>query len=436
MKRLFPLLLLCGFAHANDALDVLEGKKNASDIPLPPAAPDESEDGEVSRENVVYIEPQWAPSPLDPVWSRAILFEDAGNPWVQQVAVTGFFEWQAAFGKAEVDEVETTPSKDVDLDGSLTRRARLGARLRAFRNTDIEASAEFAGDGNYRGIERLSARTEIVPGASVKYGKFRPTFSAEYSTEDAYLPYPDRSMFVNMIAPESTLGILFNRSGENLDYGFGWFSSDEDPDLPGIEGAGFLAFNLSRTFVELSGKTPMRTRWHLDYLYNLDRLGSQSIPRYDVAGRASANGGQIVNQNPAFRQLISTGVTIDQGDFSFTGDFMFAGGTYSAWGLTLGPSYWVLPGTLNLVGRYHYAGTNEPGGLIATMGASSDPGFDDSPFFVGDEYHSFYLGANLHLYEDQMLLMSGFEQILLKDEAGGNFNTEATIWHTGAKVSF
>jgi hypothetical protein len=435
MKAILPLLLICGFAHANDALDVLEGKKNASDVPLPPAAEGESADGD-KPESLVYIEPQWAPSPLDPVWARAILFENVANPWVQQIAVTGFFEGQAAFGKAEVDEVDAMPSKDVDLDGSRTTRARLGARLRAFRNTDIEANAEFAGNGHYSGVERLSARTEITPGDSVKYGKFRPNFTTEYSTEDSRLPYPDRSMFINMIAPASTLGLMFNHRGPTWDCGLGWFSSDAHPDFPGFEGDGFLAFNLSRTFVEPSGQSVMRTRWHLDYIHNLDGSASGSNPRYNVAGRTSANGNQLVTQNPAFRHLFSTGVTIDQGDFSFNGDFMFAKGDTTAWGLTLGPSYWLLPGTLKLVGRYHYAGSNDPGALIATMGASSDPAFDDSPFFVGDEFHSFYLGANLHLYEDQMLLMSGFEQIILKDEAGGKFNTDAAMWHTGAKVSF
>ena len=132
-----------------------------------------------------------------------------------------------------MDKVESTPAKDVDLDGSLTRRARLGARLRAFRNTDIEANAEFAGDSSYRGIERLSGRTECAPGESVQYGKFRPTFTTEYSTEDAYLPYPERSMLVNMLAPASTLGIMYQHRGMALDYGMGWFSGDSRSGLAG-----------------------------------------------------------------------------------------------------------------------------------------------------------------------------------------------------------
>jgi hypothetical protein len=430
------ILLSLASAPANDALDVLEGKKKAMDIPLPPA-PEENTGGGESREPVVYIEPQWSPSPLDPVWSRAILFEDAGNPWIQQVAVTGFFEWQAAYGAdAKVEKTESLPEKDVDLDGSLTRRARLGARLRAFRNTDIEANAEFAGNGDYRGVERLSAITEITPGTSVKYGKFRPAFTTEYATEDALLPYPDRSMLVNMLAPASTLGLMIGSRTGGWDCGAGWFSGDSNQNIPGFEGNGFLAFNLSRTFVEPSGQSVMRTRWHLDYIHNLDGSNSKAMPRYNVAGRTSTNGDQPVTRNPVFRSLFSTGLTIDRDDFSFTGDFMLANGETSAWGMTLGPSYWLLPGTLKLVGRYHYAATDDAGSLVATMGASADPAFQDSPFFIGDEYQSFYLGANLHLYQDQMILMGGFEQIILNDELGGKFNTDASMWHTGARLSF
>lgn len=32
--------------------------------------------------------------------------------------------------------------------------------------------------------------------------------------------------------------------------------------------------------------------------------------------------------------------------------------------------------------------------------------------------------------------MAGLENVILKGEAGGEFNTEARIWHTGLKASF
>ena len=436
MNPLRPIsfLSLAVLAQANEALDILEADQSPSVAPAIAASA-----AGATGKNLVYQEaswPEWQTRTFDPVWSRAVLFHDDANPWVQHVAITGFFEWQAAFGKAEVDGVEATPSKDVSLDSSRTRRARLGARIRAFRNTDIEASGELAGDGDYSGIERLSARTELRPDTGVTYGKFRPQFTAEYRQEPEFSAYPDRSMLVNMIAPSSTLGIRFDYRRDDWEYGLGWFSSDSNSGIPSLEGDGFLAFNLARTFAEKSGDSPMRTRWHLDYIHNLDGGRSGSIPRYDVAGRRSANGNQLVADNPAFRHLFSTGFTLEQDRFSFLGDFMIAKGDTTAFGVTLAPAWWAVPGVVKLVGRYHYAGSDDPGALVATMGVSADPYFDSSPFFIGDEYHSFYFGANAHLYQDRVVFMGGLENVILKDEAGAGFNTESWIWHTGVKASF
>jgi hypothetical protein len=429
------LLASLGVAHANDALDLLEGKKNADEIVLPPAP----EGSVAAGETLVfpdYVWPEWQTRTFDPVWARAVLFDDKSNPWVQHVAVTGFFEWQAAMGEADVDAVGATPGKEVDLDSSRTRRARLGARIRAFRNTDIEAIGEIAGDSNNSGIERLSARTEYLPGAGVTYGKFRPQYTAEYRQEPEFSPYPDRSMLVNMLAPATTLGVHFDYRRNDWDYGIGWFSGDSDPYIPSVRGDGILALNLGRSFVSMEGDAITRTRWHIDYLHNFDAGRSDSLPRYNVAGRRSANGNQLVANNPAFRHLFSTGFTMEQERFSFLGDFMIGKGETTVWGLTLGPTWWAVPGYLKVVGRYHYGGSDDPGALVTTMGASADPAFDSTPFFIGDEYHSFYLGANAHLYQDRMVLMTGLENVILNDESGAGFDTEAWIWHTGVKASF
>jgi hypothetical protein len=424
--RLGGSFFLIAAAHANEALDVLEGKKDAASVALPPAAE------ESAGEEVIPLSEEWAPSPLDPVWSRAVLFEDPSNPWVQQLAIQGLFHWSGAWGEA-------TPEggKEVDLDGTRTRRARLGARLRAFRNTEIEAVAEFAGDSNYNGIERLKGTTRILDNAFVSYGKMRPGFTAEYRTEPQYLLTPERSFLTNMVAPASTLGLMVGQDTDRWDWGLGWFSSDNDSNIGGIEGDGFLLANLAFEAIERGESgTPIRTRWHLDYIYNFDGDQSPAIPRYNVAGRRSANGNQLIARNPAFRHLVSTGVEVEQGNFGFTGDFILANGDTNAWGLSLTPSYWVLPGTLRLVGRYHYADTDDAAGLVGGMGVGTDPYFDSTPVFVGDEYHSFYLGANLHLYKDELVIMNGLEHVLLKDQAGAGFDTDAWIWHSGARLSF
>jgi hypothetical protein len=426
--RLGGSLLLLAHASANEALDVLEGKKDPAAVDLPPV------EGEGTAESaaVAPVPKEWPPSPLDPVWARAVLFEDPANPWVQQLAITGLFHWQGAWGEA-------TPEggKEIDIDGTRTRRARLGARLKAFRNTEIEAVAEFAGDSNYNGVERLQGKTTFLDNAYVKYGKMRPGFTTEYRTEPQHVLTPERSFLVNMVAPASTLGLMVGQDTERWDWGLGWFSSDNDSNIPGVEGDGFLLANLAlESWEKAEGAAPVHTRWHADYIYNFDDKSSPAIPRYNVAGRRSANGNQLIARNPAFQHLFSTGVEVEQGRFGFAGDFIIARGETNAWGLSLTPSYWALPDRLRIVGRYHYADTDDSDGLVGGMGVGSDPYFDSSPIFTGDEYHSFYLGANLHLYRDDLVLMNGLEHVLLKDQSGGGFDTDAWIWHSGARMSF
>ncbi|MFC7339326.1 hypothetical protein ACFQY0_19190 [Haloferula chungangensis] len=423
-----PFLLLSLPLAANEALDILEGKKEVNEIDLPPLPEEESEEvgGEVS-----YVAPEWAPSPLDPVWSRAVLFEDNDNPWVQQLAIMGLFEFSGSWGDAK-----TEGATDTDLNTTRTRRARLGARMKVFGNTEIEAVGEFAGDADFQRIERLKAKTQIRPNYYVSYGKMRPRFGIEGSKEPHQLLTPERTLLSNMLMPAETLGVSFSQDCAPWDWSIGWFSGDSDRYIPGFHGDGFLAGSLAYESGEsLEGGGSMRTRWHLDYIYNLDGRDSRSIPRYDVAGRRSANGNQLIANNPAFTHLFSTGIELEGDRFAFEGDFQLANGDLNAWGMTLTPSYWAVPGTLKVVGRYHYADTDDAAGLVGGLGAGSDPFYDTSPLFVGDEFHSFYLGANLHLYQDKVTVLNGLEYALMKDDAGG-FETDAWVWHTGARLSF
>jgi hypothetical protein len=431
--KTFPTIL-CLLATAlpvvaNDALEILEGNKKVEELDLAPLPADAAAATDAPP---VFVEPEWVPSPLDPVWSRAVLFEDDANPWIQQLALMGLFEWGGAWGTAEVEG-----GRDVDIDTTRTRRARLGARLKIFGNTEIETVGEFAGDARYQRLETLKGKTHVLPDHYVEYGKFRPRFGIEGSKDPSLLLTPETAMLTNMLRPASTVGVAIGQDCAPWDWSIGWFSSDADRYLPGIEGNGFIAANLAYESAErLEGGSVMRTRWHLDYLYNLDGRRSETMPRYRPNGSMAANGPQAVPSYSSFRHLLSTGVELEGERFAFEGDFMLANGDLNAWGMTLTPSYWAVPGTLKVVGRYHYADTDDPGGLVTGLGVGTDPYFDSSPLFTGDEYHSFYLGANIHLYQDRMVILNGLEYAILKDQGGAGFDTDGWIWHSGARISF
>ncbi|GAA5484239.1 porin [Haloferula sargassicola] len=432
-----PLILACVtacivVASANDALDILEGNKKVDDVALPPLAEGEQAAAEEEKP-AVFVEKEWTPNPvLDPIWSRAVLYDNEANPWIQQLAIMGFFEYGAAWGEAEVEG-----AGNYDLDTNRVRRARLGTRMKIFGNTEIEAVGEFAGDSEFQRIERLKGRTELPRDFAVDYGKFRPHFGIEGSKDPQELLTPDRSLLTSMLMPASTLGASVSQKIDAWEWHLGWFSGDNDRYLPGFQGNGFIAAGLAYTADErIEGGGVMRTRWHADYINNMDHRKSSSLPRYDVGGLTAVNGPQGPVSNPAFRHLFSTGVELEGDRFGFEGDFLLANGDLNAWGMTLLPSYWILPERLQLVGRYHYADTDAPGGLVGTLGVGGDPLYDTSPLFVGDEFHSFYLGANAHFYQDKLVWLNGLEYAIMKDQGGAGFDTDAWIWHSAARISF
>lgn len=432
---LFGLPLL----HANEALQLLEKQRELPTYLPPVEAPASAapiDPSIVPPEKIIHLPQEWAGSPPDALWQYTTLYNDPGNPCFQQFAITGYYDFQASFGDAETDASATTQRRTTALDGTRSRRTRLGARLKAFHNTEIEGNVEFAGDAQYRGIERLVAHTAINPHNSISFGKFRPSFGAENNIEPQFSPFPDRSHLANILGPNPSVGVMLHHLGNKHDYSLGWFSSNYHPDLATPQSGGFLNFRMSGAITEMNGPTTMKTRWNFDYIHNFDPATATSIPSSNLVGKFSANGNQLVT-NPAYRHLFNIGINSQSDDFDFLGDFFFAkGDRQSAWGVTIAPSYWLIPGTLKLVGRYHYAGSNEPGGITTSLGTSNQSLYDSSSLFIGDELHSFYLGANLHLYKDRLVLNNGIEHVIINDDKGGKFNTESTTFQTGAKLSF
>lgn len=438
MTRIARVLVSCLLCLppvvANEALDILEGRKDAAEVVLPREA---GEEESAEKVRAVALEETWEPGQLDPLWARAVLFQDESNPWLQELAVQGLFHWQGAWGNAEHDLPATNWRSETEIESTRARRSRLGARLRMFHNTEIEAVADYNSSRDDFGVHELKAKVEILPELRVSVGKMKPRFSAEYSMDEQLLLTPERSLLSNQFAPARTLGIMIDGERNRWDYGLGWFSGDNDDDLPTIKGDGFLLAKLGYTSIEKGEEgVPLRTRWHLDYLHNFDGSRSRGVPRYAIPpGTLSMNGSQPVAQ-PWFRHLFSTGIEVDHGRFSFLGDFMIGRGSTNAWGLTLMPSWWAIPGTLRVVGRYHYADSDDAGALITGLGTGADPFFDTTPLYVGDEYHSFYLGANLHLYQDKLVILNGFEYAILNDDAGAGADADFWMWHSAARFSF
>ena len=432
------ILALTLVAKGNEALEILEGKKEAAATTVQVSEDDaaliksatspQGVDGKPAVKPYIPMEPSEfslkSREMFDPIWARANLYKDDQNPYVQELAVTGLFEGAAAWGSIDND-LETSPLNK-SIDDVKLRRAQLGMRMKAFYRTEVTGVVEMAGPSRMNGIQTLKARTEITENTGVTFGKFRPLSTQENGIPDADLLISERSLLSNMIAPADSLGVMFDATSGDWTYHLGWFSGDFSDMSPGVKNDGIINAGIAYEKVgKAESGAPLRSRWYLNYVHNLDQDGSEILPRHRYAGAGG------------YTDLFSTGFSIQQDRFGFMGDFTLARGDNNAWGITLMPTYWIMPSTIQLVGRYHYADTDKQDGIYGGFGPSADPFFEgDGPFISGDEYHSFYAGANVHLYENRMIISNGLEYSLFRDDLDSDTDTSALMWQTGAKLSF
>lgn len=436
-QTFLPLTALFGILHANEALDILEGKKDANDVVVAPPAGEapvlsgavgtRSADGKVTK-SFVPSEPsafsKKSHEIFDPIWANTTIIKDEENPYVQELTMIGLFEATGAWGKVETTTATTATQRN--LDDIAMRRAQLGARMKAFYRTEVTGIVEMAGNSRMNGIQTLKARTEISENTGVTIGKFRPLSTQENGTPDGELLTNERSLMSNMIAPADSLGVMFDAKNKDWTYQLGWFSGDYSDMIPNVKDNGFINAGMA---YETIGKTetgvPLRSRWYLNLLHNLDKDGSEVLPRHPHGSSAY------------YDDIVSTGFAIQQDRFGLQGDFTIARGDKNAWGFTLTPSYWIMPNTIQLVGRYHYADTDQINALSGGYGTSTDPFFSGNESVInGDEYHSFYFGANVHLYENRMILSNGIEYSIFKDELDSGDETKSLLWQSGARLSF
>jgi len=438
MNTRIPLILACAaasaIANANEALDILEGRVEPVD--MTGITQDETNPFEPAW-------PSWQTSTFDPLWAKAVLFDDPENPLVQQLAITGFFDTHVFNGNKAMlrdQDGNETSTNDLKWDRE-TSRARLGARMRAFGSTDINTMLEWysvgseigsgatttSPDGDVFFLDELSAATELTENTSVTYGKFRPGFSAEFRQDIAASPYPGRSLLAEFITPDPTLGLKVNYRSGDMEYGYGWFVSDSDEWIPDIEKDGLFSFSVAQHLKPAAG-SKLKATVYADYIHNFDASRPGGFDKSTggfsdriINGRLSellADLDLVVDDaridNPALRHLASFGFHRENEQWSVIGDIMIAKGDLDIGGITLAPSRWIVPGLLKATGRYN---------LVV---------IDQDPTIT---MHTLFLGLNAHLYRDRLLLMTGYEKWIV-EQSEGEAKAEADFWHTGVRASF
>lgn len=309
--------------------------------------------------------------------------------------------------------------------GAKLSRARLGVALSTYYGIEVVADAVFSSSGSYEGWETLKASIPVKDGMQLTLGKFAPPFSTELSRDAATRWFPTVSPLAAQLAPANSLGVMMEGDDGDLDWKLGWFGSEAGRSIPSLDGRGYLLASVASS--ENRGGTEELPeanyhRWHLDYLYNLDGDESESIPQ-------------------GYRHLLAAGVQYSSGPFDFYSDFLWArGAANTAYGITVAGRYWLLQDAVSFVGRYQYATSRDPGGIVSPWGIPETGSYAIAPRGFPEEtiaggLTSIYGGINIHLDDDHFIIGTGLEYRSLSDvEAGDDFSSWG--WNTFARYAF
>lgn len=420
--QLTYLLLLLGItsgANADelDALDAVANKPSPDELAASADPDDRPLGGGDPKAAAAFEDPYNTGRPvLDSIWTLPLIYQNENNPIIQEFKIKGKYQWR----NVEVN------SDQGDMELHENRRARLGATMKLLYNVEIQGEVNLidpysaAGEDSfgYHGIDTLFATVRITDGLSLSAGKMKPKFTHEYTTDSGELPVLERSLLVEQLMPAKSTGVSIHGESGNWGYEFGVYSGERTDGFSGFNDGLFYHARATYNFSDPDLEDVLdREFWHFDYIHNADSDINTSVAGY--------------------RDAVATGVYLENGPFSLAADVMYATGEVDVWGASIMPAIFLVEDKLQLVGRYHFADTDDNDGLL--LRPRYEQLAPNLPSVRGDEYHSFYVGLNYLLYGNRVKLMTGLEFAAMKDHSSIDISAEnyrGFTWLSGIDMSF
>ncbi|MGJ8724435.1 MAG: porin [Roseibacillus sp.] len=344
------------------------------------------------------------------------IYRNKKNPWIEKVQLSGKFHYQ--FGRVEGEDVRGT---GFDHNFVEFRRARVAAEIDFLKYFELEVGINLVDDRRYRVAPENSldwghdtfdtVALEFNLGDALgkgpfdeiklSYGRIKLKLSEEVHTSSNNLKAIERSNLSDLLGGAQSRPTGFTIELEKADWTavLGVFSNEDSSDLladwdDGVFYYGSLEWQISDEWILLldhAQTNPTRTSNALGYNHGTSLALTYDSRRWGVTTNLIY--GQ--NSDDELRNPLR------EGDFY--------GGVFTPW-------VWVLKDRLQLVGRYHYARSEQTEGLRLQnryVRGRHLPPTTDLDGGYGDELHSFYVGLNLHLCEDSIQLMSGVSHDLM-----------------------
>lgn len=356
-------------------------------------------------------------STFDELWSYATLYKSDQNPILEEFKLRG--RYQGQYWAAD--------ARQGDEDSWDDRRSRFGFDAKLFEKK-IEVRADFqSNDGFedfYDGLVDAYVRWKPTSYLSFTAGRTKPLIGQyDFLESTNTQPTFERSQIFNQLGvnratsltAEGTVDVyswrvgIYSNDTPNGTGGTGDFGDGEFGDLNGgtsfSVGVGYDFKSLTRTD---------KGDFHLDWLHSDRETGDLVLGRYDDIVSATF----VIKQEAA--ALVFEAFSATGGD----------GNDSDVYGFYIQPTYDIIPKKLQLVGRYSYANSAGPLGVIA-QSRYEKPVADNGA--RGDNYNAFYGGVQYFIYGDKLKLMAGAEWASLK---GNGEAYDGTTLLTGLRFSF
>jgi len=358
------------------------------------------------------------PSGWDELWSHATLYKDEANPILEEFKLRG--RYQGQYWDVDADQGSQSDWED--------RRSRFGFDAKLF-DKKVDVRVDFQSNDGFRdfydGLVDAYIRWKPSSKVSLTAGKIKTLIGHyDWLESNVYQPTFERSQIFNQLGVNRATALAAEGTVEAYSWRAGIYSNDTPTNTGGSGAFGdgeFGDFNGGVSYSLGGGYDFKRlldlekADFQIDWLHSDRKAGDLVLGRYD----------DILSST--FWVKNGASAVVLEGYYATGGD----GKNSDVFGFFIQPTYDLVPEKLQLVGRYSFAHSEEPLGVV---GQSRYERVVASNGGRGDTYHSVYGGLQYFMYGDKLKVLVGAEWARLENDSTEAY--DGWTLRTGLRLSF
>jgi phosphate-selective porin OprO and OprP len=361
--------------------------------------------------------PAKSASSFDSIWGLANIYKDDSNPILQEFKLRG--RYQGQFHSTDADQGGDSDWED--------RRSRLGFDAKLFEK-QLEIRADFQSNDGFRdfydGLVDAYLRWKPTKNLSITAGKTKPLIGHyDWLESTNTQPTFERSQIFNQLNINRATAFTV----EGSDGAFSWRAGVYSNDTPATTG-GTGSFG-DGEFGDLNGGISYSAGVGYDFKQQLGF--DQALVRIDWLHSDREAGDLVLGR---YDDIVSGTFWVKEGAAAVVLEAFHASGGNGAdsdvFGFFIQPTYDLVPGKFQLVGRYSYAQSDGATGVRPQNRYETPAGA-----LRGDSYHAIYAGGQYFIYGDKLKLMAGAEYAALGQNSGAD-RYDGYTFLAGLRLSF